>query len=77
METLTEFQRFIGPAAFRFVAENADLIKFLVIASVLVGGWLVADGHTPRQMFERMTRKGTSDGKGDIPSGGNNDDDDP
>jgi hypothetical protein len=47
-----------------------------VIAGVVIGGWLVADGHTPRRMFERMTRKGTSDGKGDIPSGGGNDDDD-
>jgi hypothetical protein len=74
---VSEFQRWIGPLALRFVADNADLIKFLVIAGVLVGGWLVADGHTPRRMFERMTRKGTSDGKGDIPSGGNDDDGNP
>jgi hypothetical protein len=74
---VAEFQRWIGPLAFRFVADNADLIKFLAIAGVLVGGWLVADGHTPRRMFERMTRKGTSDGRGDIPSGGNDDDGNP
>jgi hypothetical protein len=70
-----EFQRWIGPAALRLVTDNADLIKFLLIAGVLMGGWLVADGHTPRRMFERLTRRGTSDGKGDIPSGGNHDDD--
>jgi hypothetical protein len=72
---VAEFQRWIGPLAFRFVAGNADIIKVLVIASVLAGGWFVTDGHTPRRMFERMTRKGTSDGKGDIPSGGNDDHD--
>lgn len=72
---LGEFQRWIGLAVLRFVADNADLIKFLLIAGVLVGGWLIADGHTPRRMFERMTRRGTSDGKGDVPSGGNRDDD--
>ena len=71
---VSEFQQWIGPLVLRFVADNADFIKFLLIASVLVGGWLVADGHTPRRMFERMSRKGTSNGKGDIPSGGNDDD---
>ena len=74
---VSAFQQFIGPAALRFLASNADLIRFLVIAGVLIGGWLVADGHTPRRMFERMTRKGTSDGKGDIPSGGNDDHNNP
>jgi len=73
MDAITQFQEFISPAALRFLAANADLIKFLLIAGVLIGGWMVADGHTPRQMFERMTRKGTSNGKGDIPSGGNDD----
>ena len=71
---VSALQQWIGPLVLRFVADNADFIKFLLIASVLVGGWLVADGHTPRRMFERMSRKGTSNGKGDIPSGGNDDD---
>lgn len=71
---VSEFQQFIGPLVLRFVADNADVLKVLLIAGILIGGWLVADGHTPRRVFERMTRKGTSDGRGDVPAGGNDDD---
>ena len=68
MDAITEFQRMAGPATLRFLAENADVIKFVVIATVLVGGWLVADGlKSPRHVFEKLTKKGSSDGKGDIP----------
>lgn len=78
MDVITQFQRFVGPATFRFVAENADVLKFLVIASVIIGGWLVTDGFkSPRQVFEKLSRKGTSDGRGDIPREGMHDDDHP
>jgi hypothetical protein len=68
MDALGDFQRMAGPATLRFVAENADLIKFLVIAGCLVGGWLVVDGlKSPRQMFDKLFHRGSSDGRGDIP----------
>jgi len=68
MDAISEFQRIAGPAVFELLADNADLIRFLVIAGLLVGGWLVADGlKSPRQMFENLSRKGSSDGRGDIP----------
>lgn len=78
MDAITEFQRFIGPVTLRFVAENADVLKFLLIAGCIVGGWLVTDGiKSPRQVFEKLSRKGTSDGRGDIPREETNDDDRP
>lgn len=68
MDTITAFQRMVGPVVLRFVAENADLLKFLLIAGCLVGGWLVADGlKGPRHLYERLFGKGSSDGRGDIP----------
>ena len=67
-DAITEFQRVAGPAVLQFLAENAGLIKFLLIAGCVVGGWLVADGlKTPRQVFEKLSRTGSSDGRGDIP----------
>jgi hypothetical protein len=78
MDPITQFQRMAGPATFRFIAENADVLKFLLIAGVIVGGWLVADGFkSPRQVFEKLSGKGTSNGGGDIPREESNDDDHP
>lgn len=78
MDAISEFQRFVGPATLRFVAENADVLKFLLIVAVIGGGWLVTDGFkSPRQVFEKLSTKGTSNGRGDIPREGTNDDDHP
>ena len=68
MDPVTEFQRISGPVVWQFIADNADVLKFLLILTVLVGGWLVADGlKGPRSVFEKLFAKGSSDGKGDIP----------
>ena len=50
---VSAFQQFIGPAALRFLASNADLVRFLVIAGVLIGGWLVADVDDRDYAYDR------------------------
>jgi hypothetical protein len=78
MDAITDFQRFVGPATFRFVADNADVLKFLLVVAIIAGGWLVTDGFkSPRHLFEKLSTKGTSDGRGDIPREEPKDDDHP
>ena len=68
MDAIAEFQRLLGPAVFRFIADYAAVIKFLIVAGCLIGSWLVADGlKSPRQVFDKLVKKGSSDGNGDIP----------
>lgn len=68
MDPITEFQRYIGPIVLRATAENAELIRFVVIVAVVLGGWLAADGlRTPKQAWDKLFGKGTGSGRGDLP----------
>lgn len=60
--------RFIGPPVLDFVAHNGRLMEVLIVAGVAF--FTAKEGQVPAIVYECLFgRKGTSDGKGDIPGG--------
>ena len=67
-----------GPSSFRFLADNADLIKFLVIVTVLVGGWLGGRwAQKPAAGVRENDQEGHLGRQGRYSPGGNDDHYDP